>query len=121
MKHNIKQIKFWDKVANLVKKAGKDFLVLIFTLYYCLIDNDTPAWVKSTILAALVYLVNPADAISDFAPGVGYADDKSVLAAAMLAVAAHIKEEHRDKAKKQVDIILKAKPEKGTYTSKEAV
>lgn len=57
-------------------------------LYALMRDPATPFWVKATAGAALVYLVTPADAVSDFIPGLGYGDDLAVLAAAVAAIAA---------------------------------
>lgn len=42
------------------------------------------------------------DAVPDVLPGFGYVDDLTVLAAAVPAVAAHIKEEHVRRAKETV-------------------
>jgi uncharacterized membrane protein YkvA (DUF1232 family) len=48
-------------------------------LYAILTDKDTPKWVRALVLAALVYLINPFDAIPDALPGVGYIDDLGVI------------------------------------------
>jgi uncharacterized membrane protein YkvA (DUF1232 family) len=71
-------------------------------LYYSLQDSDTPLWAKGIIVAALGYLIFPADAIPDFLPAVGYADDTGALVAAVGAVAFHIKPEHRKSAKAKI-------------------
>jgi uncharacterized membrane protein YkvA (DUF1232 family) len=68
-------------------------------MYFCLLDPATPVWVKATAAAALAYFVLPLDAMPDILPVVGLSDDASVLAAALAAVAAHITEEHRTKAR----------------------
>lgn len=49
-------------------------------LYVILTDRFTPIWVRALVVAALVYLINPLDAIPDVLPGIGLADDLAVLA-----------------------------------------
>ncbi len=38
--------------------------------------------------------------------GVGYSDDISVLMAALASVGAHVKQEHKEEAKQQVEVWL---------------
>lgn len=68
-------------------------------MYFCLLDPATPIWVKATAGAALAYFILPLDAIPDFLPIVGLSDDAGVLAAALTAIAAHITDEHRTRAR----------------------
>lgn len=88
---------FWDKISQYAKKAGKDALSPALKMYYAAQDADTPAWAKATVYGALGYFISPIDAIPDVTPFIGYTDDIAVLAAAVAAVAAHIKEEHSEK------------------------
>ena len=67
---------------------------MVLTLYYCLLDPDTPAKAKAVIVSALGYFIFPMDAIFDAVPVVGYSDDLGVLALALAAVLMHIKPEH---------------------------
>jgi len=90
---------FWDKVKNFAKAAGEEVLTPALKLYYAAQDSETPAWAKATIYAALGYFISPVDAIPDPAPLIGYADDLGVLAAAVAATAANIKDDHVAKAK----------------------
>lgn len=53
------------------------------TLYAILTDRHAPPWARALVLAALVYLINPLDAIPDALPGLGLADDLAVLALAL--------------------------------------
>lgn len=48
-------------------------------LYVILTDRFTPVWVRALVIAALVYLINPLDALPDVLPGIGLADDLAVL------------------------------------------
>ncbi len=90
---------FWDKVKTYAKSAGVSVLEPALKMYYAALDSDTPAWARTTILGALGYFISPVDAIPDFTPVVGYTDDLGVLAAALAATAANIKDVHIAKAK----------------------
>ncbi|WP_086480947.1 YkvA family protein [Oceanospirillum sanctuarii] len=67
-------------------------------LYVVFEDSDTPQWVKAAIVAALAYLINPADAVPDPLPGVGYSDDLTVLIGAVGTIKAYITAQHRTRA-----------------------
>ncbi len=94
---------FWNKLASAAGKAGREVLEIALTLLYALHDDDTPAWAKATIIGALIYFINPVDAVPDVIPIVGYTDDLVVLAGAVAVVTAHIKPEHREKARDWVE------------------
>ncbi len=90
---------FWDKVKNFAKVAGEGVLTPALKMYYAATDADTPLWAKTTIYGALGYFISPIDAVPDIAPFIGYTDDLGVLTAALATTAAHIKQEHVEKAK----------------------
>lgn len=90
---------FWDKVKKNARSAGESVLEPALKLYYAAQDPETPVWAKTTIYGALGYFISPIDAIPDITPIVGYSDDLGVLVAATAAVAAHVAEKHKDKAK----------------------
>ena len=89
---------FWKKVKQFAGVAGKEVVEMALQLYYALQSPDTPAWSKTVIIGALGYFISPIDAISDFIPMVGYADDLGVLAAAIATVRTHITDDMRAKA-----------------------
>lgn len=89
---------FWKKITKYAIKAGKEVIEKALMLYFCLLDKDTPAWAKGIIIGALGYFISPIDGIPDFLPG-GFGDDLGALAGAFAAVAVHIKEEHKQKAR----------------------
>lgn len=97
---------FWLKVKKFAVKAGGEIIEKALILYYTLKDSDTPKWAKTTIIGALGYFISPIDAIPDFTPVVGFADDLGVLVLAVAAVAAHIKEEHKKKAVERLKILF---------------
>lgn len=90
---------FTKKVSENALKAGKEVIEKSLYMYEALQDADTPKWAKTTIIGALGYLISPIDAIPDFTPVAGYTDDLTVLAGAFVAVAAHINDTHKEKAK----------------------
>jgi uncharacterized membrane protein YkvA (DUF1232 family) len=71
----------------------------VLALDFCMLDARTPVWARATAAAALAYFVLPTDAVPDFLPVVGMADDLSVLSAAIAALSGHITEEHRARAR----------------------
>ena len=93
---------FWEKVGKYALTAGKKVIELALTLYYALMDPETPKTAKATILAALGYFIVPTDAIPDPTPVVGFSDDYGVLLLAAACVAASIKPEHREKAREKM-------------------
>ena len=89
--------RFW---AKLKRVAGKiPFAEDLVAAFFCATDPSTPRRVKLILFGAIAYFVFPADAISDFLPLLGFADDAAVLAAAITQVAGSITEEHRGKAR----------------------
>jgi uncharacterized membrane protein YkvA (DUF1232 family) len=93
---------FWDKVIAFAKTAGKEVIEKALWLYYAAQNPATPAWARSVIYGALGYFIIPFDAIADFTPLVGYADDLGVLVAAVATVALFITEEVKEKAARKL-------------------
>ena len=95
----------WDKIKRTFAKAGREVIKLVLTLYYCMLDSDTPAWARAVIIGALLYFISPVDAVPDILPA-GYVDDLAVLGAAAAVVLVHIKAEHRERAQQWVDDVF---------------
>ncbi len=93
---------FRNKLGRYARVAGREVVEKSLLLYYTLRDDKAPAWARATITAALGYFIVPLDAIADFTPAVGYADDLGVLVLAVAAVAAHIDDEVREKTAARV-------------------
>ncbi|WP_153145312.1 YkvA family protein [Dechloromonas sp. H13] len=89
---------FWDKVRDAAKTAGKEVIGKGLQCYYTIQKPETPAWAKGTLIAALGYFISPIDAIPDFTPMIGYADDLGVLTIALATVATHITDDVKAKA-----------------------
>ncbi|PIQ09475.1 MAG: hypothetical protein COW71_06425 [Ignavibacteriales bacterium CG18_big_fil_WC_8_21_14_2_50_31_20] len=89
-----------DFSTKIKKTVGKiPFAEDALALYFALLDNETPIWVKVIIVGALGYFIFPFDAIPDVIPIAGYTDDAAVLFAAINSLSGFIKEEHHNKAK----------------------
>ena len=88
---------FWRKLRRTLGRIP--FTADLLAAYYCATDRATPAHVKAVLVAALAYFVVPTDMIPDFIAAFGYADDASVLAAAIATVSRHITPAHHARAK----------------------
>ena len=71
--------------------------------YYCAFDRQTPFVARATLWGALAYFVLPLDAVPDYLPVVGFADDAAALATAMRMIASHMRPEHREAARRKLD------------------
>lgn len=89
---------FWHKLNRFAYKAGRELVEKALWLYYAAARPETPVWARSVIIGALTYFILPTDAIPDFIPGAGYADDLSVLATAVGAVIMFINDDVKRKA-----------------------
>ena len=70
---------FWKKISDTASRAGRSLVAMALTLYYGLESASFKN--KILILGALGYFIFPADAIPDFIPLTGYADDLAALTA----------------------------------------
>jgi uncharacterized membrane protein YkvA (DUF1232 family) len=88
---------FWAKL----KRVGRQlpFVEDLLAAYYCATDPATPKRVKLILMGALTYFVLPTDAVPDFLPFIGFADDAAMLAAAIAQVAGAINDNHRARAR----------------------
>lgn len=94
--------RFWTKLKRYAKTAGTEVVEKALLLFYAAQEEKAPAWAKGTIAAALGYFIVPLDAITDLAPGIGYADDLGVLVLAIAAVARYINDDVRAKTAKKM-------------------
>ncbi|WP_244510413.1 YkvA family protein [Microvirga guangxiensis] len=100
--------RFWEKLKRV---AGKiPFAEDLLAAFYCATDAKTPSRVKLILLGAIAYFVFPMDAVSDFLPLLGFADDAAVLAAAITQVAGSITEDHRLKARETLGQLTPEQP-----------
>lgn len=93
---------FWNKILAFARTAGREVIEKALWLYYAAQNPATPAWARSVIYGALGYFILPLDAIPDFTPLIGYADDLGVLVAAVATVALFITEDVKAKAARKL-------------------
>jgi uncharacterized membrane protein YkvA (DUF1232 family) len=93
---------FWQKIKTFAAFAGKEVVEKALILFFAAQRPETPLWAKTAIYSALAYFILPTDAIPDFIPFTGYADDLGTLMAALGAVTACITPEVKAAAKQTV-------------------
>ena len=96
--------RFWKKVVRAVSRIS--FAEDLVAAFYCALDRRTPGYVRATLLGAIAYFILPADAVPDILAGLGFTDDATVLAAAIAAIGRHLKDEHREAARRRLDELL---------------
>jgi len=90
---------FWDKIKKYASIIGMPILKKVFTLYYIWEDENSPLWARYLVVPpALGYFIFPQDLVPDYVQPGGYGDDLIVIGIALTAIAAHIKDEHINKA-----------------------
>ncbi|HEY9279076.1 MAG TPA: YkvA family protein [Eoetvoesiella sp.] len=99
--------RFWQKAGQLslgprAKAIGRNALEKALYLYYAAQNPHTPKWAKRVIYGALGYFIFPLDAIPDLAPLLGYTDDLSVMAAALVTVAFYVTPEVKAQAQQKL-------------------
>jgi uncharacterized membrane protein YkvA (DUF1232 family) len=92
---------FWPKIRRTVAKVP--FAAEALSVWYCAKDEATPLPAKGMMFAALAYFVLPVDAIPDFIAGLGYTDDAAVFAALLGLLGRHLKPQHRDAARQDIE------------------
>jgi len=102
-KESYSEASFLSKLKKYAQTAGQDVVLKALMMFESLKDPDTPTWAKGTIIAALGYFICPVDALPDWIPMAGYADDLGALASAIASVASHIKDEHKQKAQRSLE------------------
>ncbi len=90
--------RFWSKVKKTLGRVP--FLDQAIAAYYAAFDPETPRHAKAILLAALAYFILPVDLIPDMLAGAGFTDDMTVLLMAVQTMAAHIKPQHVERARR---------------------
>ena len=99
---NYSEDAFWKKIKRVAAKAGTKVVYYALVLYYTLIDPNTPTKYKAVIAGALGYLILPLDALPDFLPFAGLADDWAALLAAVAYVYKSITPASKERAREKL-------------------
>ena len=92
---------FWRKIRRYARRIP--FAEEAVAAWYCTRDPKTPAHIKAAALAALAYFVIPTDALPDFLPTLGFADDAAMFWSVWRMIAGYVPDEHRTKAAQALD------------------
>lgn len=90
------------KIGSAAGAAGCEVIKAALLLYAVLTEGDSPTWAKTAIIAVLGYFIWPADAIPDFIPMVGFADDSALITALLTKLGSIVTPEVRQKAESLV-------------------
>ena len=88
---------------NLLRRSGRKLAMPVVERLELLLDHQTPAQVRLTMLAALTYFVLPADLIPDFLPVAGLSDDLAALTALLGLWSHHVTPDIRSRAQRRLN------------------
>lgn len=111
-KKKFEELTFWEKVAEMAKKAGLKVIYAALLLYYVMMAESTSIKDKTLIASALAYFVSPIDIIPDFLPGIGYTDDLVILLFVLKTVRDNVTDEIKNQAKAKLGDWFKTIDEK---------
>jgi uncharacterized membrane protein YkvA (DUF1232 family) len=92
---------FWPKIRKVA--AHVPFASEALSVWFSVQDPETPAAAKGLMLACLAYFILPTDAIPDWIPVIGYADDAAVFTTLLGLVGKNLKPQHRQSARDAVE------------------
>lgn len=97
---------FWPKIRKVA--AHIPFAEDAVALWYCSIDQETPATTKAMLVAALAFFVIPKPFRPRRLPipGLMLADDAAVIAAAIALANRAIQPRHRELARRMLDKLV---------------
>ena len=90
-------------LRRLLRKAGRGVARPALEVLELLMDPATPPQARLTLLAALTYLVMPADLVPDFLPIAGFSDDLVALTAVIGLWRHHLTDDIRLRAQRKLD------------------
>jgi len=90
-------------LKRLLRRAGRSIAAPALEALEMMLDASTPAPARLTMMAALSYLLMPADLIPDILPVAGFSDDLVALTAMMGIWNQHITPDIRDRARRRLD------------------
>jgi uncharacterized membrane protein YkvA (DUF1232 family) len=90
-------------LKRLLRRAGRSIAAPALEALEMMLDASTPAPARLTMMAALRYLLMPADLIPDVLPVAGFSDDLVALTAMMGIWNQHITPDIRERARRRLD------------------
>lgn len=90
-------------LRRLLRRAGRTLARPAIECLELLLDANTPAQVKLTMLAALTYLLVPLDLIPDLLPVVGFSDDLVAITALLGVLGRYRSPAIRQRAQRRLD------------------
>ena len=90
-------------LLKLLRRAGRTLARPALECLELLLDPQTPASAKLTVLAALTYLLVPIDLIPDFIPAAGFSDDLVAVTALLGLCTRHRTPAVRMRAQRRLD------------------
>ena len=90
-------------LLKLLRRAGRTLARPALECLELLLDAQTPASAKLTVLAALTYLLVPLDLIPDFIPAAGFSDDLVAVTALLGLCTRHRTPAVRMRAQRRLD------------------
>ncbi len=97
-----------SKIEAIALRIGCPLLCAALKLFYAAKRKETPAWARGVMIAALVYLVTPLDAVPDIIPAAGFADDLGVITAAIATVTMYINDDVKKSADNRAKALVKS-------------
>ena len=90
-------------LKRLLRRAGRSIAAPALEALEMMLDASTPAPARLTMMAALSYLLMPADLIPDVLPVAGFSDDLVALTAMMGIWNQRITPDIRERARRRLD------------------
>ena len=90
-------------LRRLLQRAGRSIAGPALEALELMLDAGTPTPVRLTMLAALSYLLMPADLIPDFLPVAGFSDDLVALTAMIGIWRNHVTPDIHARARRRLD------------------
>jgi len=96
------ELQLSDKIKAVGKIIGTKAIYYVLIMVALISDKKTPLKVRLIFMAALGYLILPADIIADLLPVIGFTDDIAFLSYAINNAREYITPEVKDKAKEKL-------------------
>ena len=90
-------------LKRLLRRAGRTVARPALEVLELLLDPGTPPKARLSLLAALTYLLMPADLVPDFLPVGGFSDDLVALTAVIGLWRHHLTEDIQRRAQRKLD------------------